>query len=101
KRNEGLGTGRFWPAHGPFRTWSDVRLKSVVRTQADSAGYCRLWVDAYSTVAAHTLICPTGKSARIMSSPSRKNISLRGLVETPLVIPAVPPRIEGRIAIVT
>jgi hypothetical protein len=26
---------------GPFRTWSDVRLESVVRTEADSADYYR------------------------------------------------------------
>jgi hypothetical protein len=28
-------------AAGPFRTWSDVRLESVVRTEADSADYYR------------------------------------------------------------
>ena len=50
---------------------------------------------------AYEVICPTGKSSGIVSSPFRKNISLRRLLETPLVIPAVPPRIEGRIAIVT
>jgi hypothetical protein len=31
-------------------------------------------------------ICPTGKSAEVVSSPFRKNISLRRLLETPLVI---------------
>src|SRR6202034_1791907 len=47
------------------------------------------------------VICPSGKSLEIVSSPFGKNISLRRLLETPLGIPAVPPRIEGRIAIVT
>jgi hypothetical protein len=50
---------------------------------------------------AYGVICPTGKSLEIVSSPFGKNISLRRLLETPLGIPAVPPRIEGRIAIVT
>jgi len=47
------------------------------------------------------LICPDTQITRVVSSPFSKNISLRRLLETPLVIPAVPPRIEGRIAIVT
>src|SRR5579863_5861273 len=43
----------------------------------------------------------TTRRVALLSSPSAKNISLRDLLETPLLIPAVPPRYEGRIAIVT
>jgi hypothetical protein len=69
------------------------------QTPATTTG---LWVHSIGhRCRACRLICPTGKSAGIVSSPSGKNISLRRLLETPLVIPAVPPRIEGRIAIVT
>src|SRR3984885_2883020 len=49
--------------------------------------------------------CPTGKSKRISrkskSIPNSKNISLRRLLDTALLIPAVPPHQEGRFAIVT
>jgi hypothetical protein len=48
--------------------------------------------------------CPTGKSdaprALHLSSPFAKNISLRRLVEAVLLIRAVPPHSEGRLAIV-
>jgi hypothetical protein len=33
------------------------------------------------------LICPTGKSVKLPSSPISKNFSLRSLVETALLIP--------------
>jgi hypothetical protein len=46
------------------------------------------------------LICPTGCSATIVSSPVRKNISLPALVETALLIRPSRPT-KGRIAIVT
>jgi len=49
--------------------------------------------------------CPTGKSdaprASHLSRPSRENISLRRLVEAVLLIRAVLPHSEGRLAIVT
>jgi hypothetical protein len=51
------------------------------------------------------VICPTGKSVALlpqpMSTPSIKNILLRRLLDTALLIPAIPPHQEGRIAIVT
>src|ERR1700730_2674358 len=57
--------------------------------------------DGHSPAATRTqLICPTGASANIVSSPVRKNISLPALVETPLLIPPSRPT-KGRIAIVT
>ena len=47
---------------------------------------------------------PTGKSdaPRVshLSRPFAKNIPLRDLVDTDLLIPAVPPHSEGRLAIV-
>jgi hypothetical protein len=50
-------------------------------------------------------ICPVGEippcDARPMSTPTAKNISLRHLLDTALLIPAIPPHQEGRIAIVT
>jgi hypothetical protein len=46
------------------------------------------------------LICPSGGLANSLSSHLRKNISLRRLVETALLIPPSHPS-EGRIAIVT
>src|SRR6202171_6063765 len=60
---------------------------------------------SYSCVLSSThlrtqLICPTGASANIVSSPVSKNISLPGLVETALLIPPSRPT-KGRIAIVT
>ena len=77
---------------GTFRTWPELRDESVVRTKADSATTTDLWVHGLGRRRrACEVICPTGKSAGIMSSPFRKNISLRRLLETPLVIPAVPP----------
>jgi hypothetical protein len=39
-------------AYWPFRTWSDVRLESVVRTKADSADYYRLMGSRPSTTLA-------------------------------------------------
>src|ERR1700730_8677403 len=57
--------------------------------------------DGHSPAATRTqLICPTGASANIVSSPVRKNISLHALVETALLIPPSRPT-KGRIAIVT
>jgi hypothetical protein len=44
---------------------------------------------------------PDGQITWNPVQPLSQNISLRRLLETPLVIPAVPPRIKGRIAIVT
>ena len=73
-----------------------------MRTKADSADHYGFMVHAlFHRRRAYEVICPTGKSPEIVSSPARKNISLRRLLETPLVIPAIPPRTEGRIAIVT
>ena len=43
----------------------------------------------------------SARCARPVSSPLCKNISLGRLLEAVLLIPTVPPRIEGRIAIVT
>ena len=40
-----------------------------------------------ATDVAHQLICPTGKSPEILSSPPVKNNSLRHLVDTALLIP--------------
>jgi hypothetical protein len=40
------------------------------------------------------LICPTGCLRKFLSSPSPKNISLRGLLKSPLLIP--PSRLEQR-----
>jgi hypothetical protein len=45
----------------------------------------------------HGVICPTGCLAESLSSPSAKNISLRGLVETPLSI-RYPASIRGAYA---
>ena len=40
---------------GHFRTWSDVRFESVVRTKADSTDYHRFnGFTPQATVAAHT-----------------------------------------------
>jgi hypothetical protein len=40
------------PIGGTFRTWSDVRLESVVRTKADSADYYRFLGSRPSTTLA-------------------------------------------------
>src|SRR5258708_31322412 len=41
------------------------------------------------------LICPSGKSREFVSSPDSKNISLRDLVETALLIPSCRPHKRG------
>jgi hypothetical protein len=47
------------------------------------------------------LICPTGKSANLLSSPLAKNISHNPSGKSSLQLRAIPPSREGRIAIVT
>ena len=93
-----------WSAYGPEA--DTERCPTYVRCERQSGLRRLLRISRRQLPSgAHASGLPDGqvstRDARHVSSPAHKNIWLGRLVDTALLIPAVPPRIEGRIAIVT
>src|SRR6266404_4259436 len=98
--NDDAVSGRPCERRDPYATAS---LSSAAAKRLSNNRHRWLWVPAFAgTTMILTLPdCPTGKSVTYVSSPIRKNISLRDLVEAVLELAPSRSLKEGRLAIVT